>query len=1040
MEEDDPEEYASQRSGLHFEDDEGSEDGPPRRHSKHSAKSRESQDAEMEQMMAKGSEARRTSRTASDMGLRIAARKSHAQSPEFLKDLRMITEWGAVLTTRGREVVQLQAAQVGGICKLIGALHSELNTVSKNVKESVQELVDASNAASEHREAIERALRDDRDRVRSLDERVSMMHEEIGGQLSTLADDSKESRKDILETLKKSENDTQQTLQEQFSWKFCQVDEAGQKNEEAIGGLYQQLDELDRKLLGNFNRLRDEHNRVDNLADHALRAVNTLDEVQRRLDWAEGAEQDVKTVARTVGGLQQELRQLKGLDLDLGSYDEENEEEYSSEEAMSQVASLKSPSPKFSPFRATPLHETIEEQEDPTPLSSPSGQAVASPNGSPSADSVSPVAAPVPRSRAASMAYMAHRPSRFLANQIPAQLLAALGGSSDDESGSVFGKLEQRLAKLEQGEKEMLQAYENLERRVSSNQTSRGAVDTMKKEFATLKDSSTEFQDYVVEQLQIFRKTELEHAIQNFRSRWTTVVTLISPLELFKCWARFVEHRMRTREALVKVKSIYAKRHVGSRVQSWNYISQKCLAQATSDKIERREESVETQLETLAATVRKRERAAVEQAKDVHSRISMVEKKLENHASKKADHIAMVEMVGALAERIEREVQPGKIKENMTDLWAAVKALEANKTDVKMTERNGKRVNELTMEVRQAVKNHGEAIKKCATHEDLAKKANASIVEQVVVLLSQQADQLARLVASDLNMFKLTLGRFLELSPDVRKAALSLGLQENEQCMTCRRMDKKMFAEPLTGTDGNLYRMSPESLEAMSEETQRVVNEKIKFPPQLMSSLAAGATSSPFGDSWAPVRQQSPMDTTTRLPAKASGKIFDPELVDKTEHQALLSRIRTLVHKEPGWLSGPDLRSMAGADVSRRKGKAARKTPSPERPSSRPPSVAAVAAVPTFATVTGPAASPPTPIHSAPPLAAGRGRPPSSRSYFPASAASERGEVKRSLFKDLPPDRLKSSSAVPAHEVQNASVPGESQVPSSPESGRGGDA
>merc|ERR1719169_161262 len=110
---------------------------------------------------------------------------------------------------------------------------------------------------------------------------------------------------------------------------------------------------------------------------------------------------------------------------------------------------------------------------------------------------------------------------------------------------------------------------------------------------------------------------------------------------------------------MTRVKSVYSKRHVGSRVQSWNYISQKFLQQNSIDRLEHREESVESQLETLAATVRKRERAAVEQAKDVHSRISMVEKKLENHASKKADHIAMVEMVGALAERIEREVQPG---------------------------------------------------------------------------------------------------------------------------------------------------------------------------------------------------------------------------------------------------------------------------------------------------------------------------------------------------------------------------------------------
>jgi hypothetical protein len=53
-----------------------------------------------------------------------------------------------------------------------------------------------------------------------------------------------------------------------------------------------------------------------------------------------------------------------------------------------------------------------------------------------------------------------------------------------------------------------------------------------------------------------------------------------------------------------------------------------------------------------------------------------------------------------------------------------VKRLETNKTDVKMTERNGKRVNDLTMEVRQALKEHDTIIHKCSTYDDLSVKAN----------------------------------------------------------------------------------------------------------------------------------------------------------------------------------------------------------------------------------------------------------------------------------------------------------------------------
>jgi len=556
-----------------------------------------------------------------------------------------------------------------------------------------------------------------------------------------------------------------------------------------------------------------------------------------------------------------------------------------------------------------------------------------------------------------------------------------------------------------------------LERRVAAFQFSKGALDGIKKDHQQLRDSSNEFRNYVTQTLQEVKKQELSHAIQNFRSRWTAVVRLISPLELFCSWKHFVVICHQNRQALARVKAMYSRRHVGARVESWNYNSQKCLAASAVSRIETREDHVESQLESLAAIVRKRERAAVEQAKDVHSRISTVEKRLEYHGSKKADHSAMVDMFAALEDRIEREVDPQGIRQNMAELWESVKSLESSKTDVKMTERTGKRVNELTVEVRQALKDHGSLLHKCCSYDDLSVKANASVVEQVVVMLAQQADQLARLVASDLDMFKLTLGRFLELSPDVRKAALSLGLQQNEQCMTCRKVQRKLIEHPLTGTDDKIYRIAPESLEAMGEETQRVVNEKIKFPSTLMSSLVAGSATSPFGDSWAPVKPQS----YTRAPTpeqqeRVSAKIFNTEEVGKSEHQTLLARIRQMVTREPGWLAVPDCRALAGSDVARRTSKkAVANDQLPERPSSRS-SVSARSPTPEDATSRL--------------ISSARVRPASGRSFFPASARGElQGE--RTLFKDLPQVKSKASPQQQPQQQPNSASELENALPAS---------
>merc|ERR1719453_89597 len=51
-----------------------------------------------------------------------------------------------------------------------------------------------------------------------------------------------------------------------------------------------------------MSRLRDEVHRVDNLSDHALRATSGLEKLNQRMEWADSAQQDVKTMAEAVGG------------------------------------------------------------------------------------------------------------------------------------------------------------------------------------------------------------------------------------------------------------------------------------------------------------------------------------------------------------------------------------------------------------------------------------------------------------------------------------------------------------------------------------------------------------------------------------------------------------------------------------------------------------------------------------------------------------------------------------------------------------------
>lgn len=142
--------------------------------------------------------------------------------------------------------------------------------------------------------------------------------------------------------------------------------------------------------------------------------------------------------------------------------------------------------------------------------------------------------------------------------------------------------------------------------------------------------------------------------------------------------------------------------------------------------------------------------------------------------------------------------------------------------------------------MRNSFHQHQERLDVCADVESMAAKADAKLVEDVCVLLAQQADQLANLLASDLSQMRKAICRFLELSPDIRKAALSVGLETNEQCVSCRAIRRKLVQDTGIGFDNRTYKL--EAGEAVPEQAAKILSEKLGFPTALASSLAAGAT------------------------------------------------------------------------------------------------------------------------------------------------------------------------------------------------------
>jgi len=141
-----------------------------------------------------------------------------------------------------------------------------------------------------------------------------------------------------------------------------------------------------------------------------------------------------------------------------------------------------------------------------------------------------------------------------------------------------------------------------------------------------------------------------------------------------------------------------------------------------------------------------------------------------------------------------------------------------------------------------------EALGLKATIIDMSRKADAMRVDEVMKILAQQMDRLTAVTTEDFEQLRTSVQRFLELSPDLRKAALSNGLHPREECMACSMLNKtprtgrKMIqgsdsTQTIQGTNNVLYRLSPTAGKNYEQQADKIIHEKLKFPTRLKQSV-----------------------------------------------------------------------------------------------------------------------------------------------------------------------------------------------------------
>eukprot|EP00930_Biecheleria_cincta_P082140 TRINITY_DN7179_c0_g1_i2.p1 TRINITY_DN7179_c0_g1~~TRINITY_DN7179_c0_g1_i2.p1 ORF type:complete len:1150 (-),score=281.09 TRINITY_DN7179_c0_g1_i2:5-3019(-) len=497
------------------------------------------------------------------------------------------------------------------------------------------------------------------------------------------------------------------------------------------------------------------------------------------------------------------------------------------------------------------------------------------------------------------------------------------------------------------------------------------AIEKIETQLNALAEEGAKLNEFVSEQLFESKLKAKKELIAAFASKWEPFKKVQLTHCVISSWVAYVKRQNKYREALQRCHGVYAKTHVTSRLRSWWYIMTRDKGEADIKKLSDIMDVQEVRLGQVRTELLRNEKTATEQARSLQHRLMEMEKGLDLAEKEKAGKREVMERFDVIQKKIDEELSLKPLMKSMDEMKAQVQELKVQKVEVKQAEEDRQKVIDLERELRAWLQHHDEDINLKATIALANLKADARTVETALVLLARQADQLARYVAQDMDQVRQALTRFLEISPDHRKASLAVGMEPTEQCVACRQVQKKTLTDLITGSDGAIYKVATESNDAASEQTQRVLGEKLRFPLSLSSSMAAGTTvANSEGDNHSEVMLQ-----LRRMLASKEGWLA----VTKEESAAATGAEQQQQQQPPVALPPPSLRrphssgrSSSGSGCGGKEVLAALAS-------------SVVAGSPrNKGAETGAARRPPSAQETTPRSRAGAAQQPSARSYFPA--------------------------------------------------------
>ncbi|CAE8712114.1 unnamed protein product, partial [Polarella glacialis] len=534
------------------------------------------------------------------------------------------------------------------------------------------------------------------------------------------------------------------------SVRLAELEIAGRARTQLILGIDKRLEDLSAAVEKNKNRERDGRHRIENAANHTMHTVDKVKQVSGSLDETRDTLRgDLERMAKAFQALQLEVEDLNQ------SHEELREEAEELRCAM-----------EFSGPRGPAM-----------PGASPAGLAMA---GFPAGGLPLPNAHALPPSsaaghRAPSVAPASMRTSHATGQAVNGGQVAAvadvrssgsMGSSSDvaprrrvsvrhgEHSASSGGtgmdfekyyQLKQQLDGSTYVQTQLLQDTNFLKLEVSGCARA-SEVKELFGQLQAIPHDLKRLEDMINKVAYSGKETDQKSLLNDFAAKWNPYAKKNLMTSVWTSWQEFVNRANRTRQALQRSRTVYARTHVTTRLRSWWYLMQKDRSEKQLMQISNQLEAHEAHLDNLSSTVAKHEKAATETARGFQHRVLEAEKALEIVGKEKASRQLVFEKFEQLDKRLEQELDMSKIWAAIVEVRGNFKLLEFSKMDQVDMNVDRKKVTDLDRELRAWLQHHEEALKTKASVLEIGEKADSKTVEQVLVLLARQADQLATLV------------------------------------------------------------------------------------------------------------------------------------------------------------------------------------------------------------------------------------------------------------------------------------------------------